>query len=380
MSDGWYGEEEVGSKRRRGDDFSDNDDNAPTGNTAIDGMIDDEINKIDFLRYESVSEVSILFRTTELRTMFERMSEYMNEGMQAKNALSRDDEEYHFVLNCSKMVMKMEVEKTKVHKFIRDHYARRFLELDMLCADAVTYAKLVKLISNDMNLAGIIDEMDELVPSQVSCAIIACASTTDGQALDEVQLTRVVEACDELIGIEEAKQALLEYIQMRMILICRNLCAFLGGGIASQMFALAGSMDALAALDPEDLINLGKNRASTTGFAIETTGFLINVDLIACQPPELRTKALRLVSQTVIDVARVDANRRAADESFGLKCREEVKRKMLSWTDPLVQETQAKNRWLANKLYERRNRKGAAERAEAGMARKFISRSIHAAF
>lgn len=307
----------------------------------------------DTLRYASVKDVSTLFRSARMRRVFTALGDYGGTEAPAKNTITPDDPEYAFVTECSAMAIKIEIEKSKVHKFIRDHYAVRFPELAMLVSDTFTYAKVVKVIGDSVaDLTRVIDELDELLPSQIAAAAIVAASTTQGRRLEDAELLAVLEACDEHVALEEAKQLLLEYIQTRMPLIAPNVSAFVGTGIASQLFALAGSMDALSKMDQQALMKLGATRQGGSTVATRTQGFLINVDLVSVHPPEMRAKAMRLVSQQVISLARIDANRRAADNGEGLRAREMAKVRMLRWADPTMVRA-----GFAHDTYERRVRK-----------------------
>lgn len=340
---------------------------------------DEDLNAGSMLRFGSVADVSKFFRG-ELVNVFNRLQQYGGETN--KNALTKDDPEYEFVQECSRHVLTIEVEKTKVHKFIRDHYSVRFPELATLAStDSYTYARVVKIIGNAVDdLAPCIEQLRELLPSQLLCAACACAATTPGRSLIESELSVILEGCEELIGLEEAKQLILEYIQGRTVLICPNLCAFLGTGIASQLLAIAGSITAISTMDSDDLAKLGSQNSTTSGVKIKSAGFLVNCDLVACHPPELRQKALRLVATRATNLARIDDNRRAADSSEGLRAREELKRKMVEWTDPLIQQVQSRLRGLANKTYERRTRRRAADKAAADRSRRAVNRSLAGKF
>jgi U4/U6 small nuclear ribonucleoprotein PRP31 len=310
----------------------------------------DEVDWGDMLRYRNVKEIATLLNSSKMLRLIRELAAYHDAP--PKNAIPKDDPEHSFICECSDMVLQLEVEKSKVFKFLRDHYSIRFPELVMFISDGVTYAKVVKVVRNELDLTEVIDELDELVPSQLTAVIIAAASTTMGRSLEVSEVAAVMGAADEMEALELAKQTLLEYIQHRIPLVCPNLCAFLGTGIVSQLFAVASSVTKLAAMDPADLAKLGSHRgASASGIPIKTVGFLMNSDLVATHPPQLRPKALRLVSSAAVTLARIDDNRRASDNSQGLKQREDVKRKMIMWTDPVGL------RGAANNTYERRTRR-----------------------
>ncbi|GET91752.1 trans-splicing factor, putative [Leishmania tarentolae] len=305
----------------------------------------------DALRYDSVTEVTKLLRSSYLSGMLRRLSDYEQTTGRGKNCIPYDDPEYQYVSDCSALVLRIEVEKSRVYVFLRAHYNMRFPELAMFFSDSVLYAKVIKIIQNSVDLSSVVGQLDELIPSQLLVVVVACASTTSGRDLSPEELSRVLEACEELENLEMAKQTFLEYIQCSMPLICPNLCVFLGTGITSQLFAICGSVAKLSIMDPVDLARLGSRRSNDSGIAIKTTGFLSNCDLVANLPPQLRPKALRLVSSVTLSLARIDANRRAPTNYEGVRERRLACNRMRAWLDPPVL------RGAGHNMYERRGRK-----------------------
>jgi len=302
----------------------------------------------DSLRVASVREVTTLLRTERMASALRQLEEYGSLGANAKNSITKDDPEHGFIVDCSNVVLQIDIEKSKVHKFVYDRYSPRFPELARIAGDGEQFISIVQLIENNVDdLSSIVGGLLEVVPSQLAAIIIAAASTTQGMTLPDEEMTVVKDACQEMKLLEDAKQMILEYIQLRIPLVAPNLCAFLGTGITSQLFALCGGVTKLTVLDAAEIAKLGSRRKDHSGIPIRTSGFLSSCDLVANQPPQLRAKALRLVANTVLNLARVDDNRRASDYSEGLKLREDVRLKMIQWTDPLL------HRGAANNTYDR---------------------------
>lgn len=332
----------------------------------------------DALRYKSVTEVAHLLRSSYLRHMFQRLSDYDQQNKVEENedeggatrrrpkiALVPEDPEYTYVSDCSKLVLRIEAEKSRVMIFLRAHYSIRFSELAMFISDFVLYAKVVSILKNSLDMEDVVEELSTLLPSQMLVVIISCASTTRGRELSTEELENVLEACQEMELLEMAKQTFLEYIQCSMPLVCPNLCALLDTGITSQLFAIAGSVSALAGMDSEDLIQLGSKRWSSevtggkgSAITVRASGFLSNADLIVHLPPTLRPKALRLLAGAVLRVARIDANRRAPSKDEGVRERRKCFSRIRQWLDPLV------IRGAGHVLYERRNRKRRRQNQE----------------
>uniref|UniRef100_A0A7S1Q872 Nop domain-containing protein n=1 Tax=Neobodo designis TaxID=312471 RepID=A0A7S1Q872_NEODS len=378
MSD-WFSAPTAGAS------FSDDEDDVRAANAGGDGTAAgtgadtdaSNLNAGSMLRFASVADVTGFFRGQELASVFTKLAQYGGDEAATKNAITKDDPEHEFLQECSKHVLTIEVEKSKVHKFIRDHYGVRFPELASLCSDSVVYAKIVKTIGNGVDdLTPHVEALRDLMPSQLVCAACACSATTAGRALAESELSTVLEACEEMVGLEDAKQLILHYIQTRTPLVCPNLSSFVGPAIASQLLAIAGSVTTLSTMDAQEIAALGSARGHASGFKIKSAGFLINVDLVACHPPELRQKALRMVAARAVTLARIDDNRRASDDTEGKRAREELKRRMLEWTDPLVQQVQSRLRGLSNKTYERRTRRRAVDKAQADRARRGVAKAM----
>ncbi|EPY37418.1 U4/U6 small nuclear ribonucleoprotein PRP31 [Angomonas deanei] len=289
----------------------------------------------DALLYDSVTQVTKLLRSSYLSDMFRKLSDF-HQVSSNKNAITPDDPEYSYVSECSALVLRIEAEKSRAAVFLRSHYAQRFPELIMFFSNTVAYAKVVSIIMNNMDFSNVIEELEPLIPSQMLVVIIACASTTLGRELEVVECERIQEACREIENLETAKQTFLEYIQCSMPLVCPNVCAFLGTAITSQIFAIVGSVNRIALLDPSDLVKLGSTRGVQSGIDVKTTGFLSNVDLVENLKPELRPKALRSISSSVVKLARIDTNKRAPTNEEGVKERQFVMKRIRRWLDPVV--------------------------------------------
>ena len=312
------------------------------------------------LGFTSVLDVCKFSSSHELAEVIREIQRYQTEednGGEPKNSIVKDDPEHKVLMDCAKAVWRLEGEKSLAHRFIVDHYSLRLPELAMLIpSDAVIYAKAVQLIGNAVDdLTPVIDALDALIPSQISSIVIAVCCTTRGVPLDAARLAAVLKACEHVAFVEGLKQIFLDYIQQRMPLVAPNVCAFLGAALTSQIFTMCESLERLSQMDQSELIELGSHRRDRAGVRVHTAGFLSNCDLVLIHPPEIRTKALRLVAPQVLELARVDDNRRAPDDSQGVKAREDVRMKMIRWSDPLLQ------RGAANNTYERLS-KGARER------------------
>eukprot|EP01062_Namystynia_karyoxenos_P073353 TRINITY_DN70155_c0_g1_i1.p1 TRINITY_DN70155_c0_g1~~TRINITY_DN70155_c0_g1_i1.p1 ORF type:complete len:528 (+),score=196.61 TRINITY_DN70155_c0_g1_i1:89-1672(+) len=301
---------------------------------AYDG---DEVNIMDdMLKYDDVKEVAKILRSERMHS---HLSEIEKAGERAAApAISTDDPEYALILDSNKIVGDIDRDIVKVYNFIKDHYALRFPELAQVIYDSVTYAKVVQCIGNAMDITTVTDRLSELVAPHTIMVIQTTGTTTKGRKLTEEELERVNEACEEIFGLEEAKQLILEYVQSRMNLLAPNLSAIVGTQIAAQIIGAAGGLADLAKRPANVIRTLGKRREALGGFSAKTqlfhTGFLLHCDIVKSQPEDQRRKVANLVAAKVTLAVRVDASRSTPDGSYGSYLREEVLKKIAKWREP----------------------------------------------
>eukprot|EP00667_Euglena_gracilis_P009090 EG_transcript_9231 len=296
---------------------------------------DEDMQLEDMLRYSSIKEVASLMRSEKLAKHLEKLeSVSMDEG-DARRGLS--PEEYDLIVESNSLVAEIETEIRKVHKFIKDHYNLKFPELESLILQPIDYAKVVKLLGNEMDSTNV--DLTAVIPPHTIMVVNVTNSTTAGRALEEDELTRVMEACDEMIELDEAKTTILEYVQSRMNVVAPNLSVLVGTAIASQLIGGAGGLHKLAKLPAGVIQVLGKARKALLGFASSTVifhgGFLLACDLVKKEADvKIRRRAVRLVAGKVALAARTDATSTSKNDAFGIQLREGIERKILKWKEP----------------------------------------------
>jgi len=296
---------------------------------------DEELQLEDMLRYSSVREVANLMRSTKLARHLEKLEGVSMEEGDAVRTLTAA--EYDLVVESNALVAEIETEIRKVHKFVKDHYSLKFPELESLILQPIDYARVVKLLGNEMDSTNV--DLTSVIPPHTVMVVNVTNSTTAGRRLEAEELGRVLEACDEMVELDEAKTTILEYVQSRMSAVAPNLSVLVGTAIAAQLIGAAGGLHKLSKLPAGIAQVLGKARRTLLGFSAATTvshgGFLLSCDLVRREPDvRIRRRAVRLLACKVALVARTDATSTTKDDSFGVKLRAEIERKLLKWKEP----------------------------------------------
>lgn len=146
-------------------------------------------------------------------------------------------------------------------KFIRDHYAPKFPELEQLVTDPPMYIRSVRALANSedptkVNLQGVL-------PPAIIMSVLVTATTTSGQQLPDSEWQAVGRACDLADRLEEARKKvcgrplvlcfiltmaaqIFMYVSSRMNILAPNLSAIVGTTTAAKLLGVAGGLSGLA--------------------------------------------------------------------------------------------------------------------------------------
>ncbi|CAJ0751578.1 5281_t:CDS:2, partial [Entrophospora sp. SA101] len=227
-----------------------------------------------------------------------------------------EDPEYELIVQANNITVDIDNEILVVHKFIRDHYAKKFPELESLVLNPYDYTRAVKAIGNEMDLTKI--DLRSILPSATVMVVTVTGSTTNGQQLTEEENTIVSDACDMVLELDSAKREILEYVDSRMTLIAPNLSAIVGSTTAAKILGQAGGLTALCKMPACNVMLIGTQKKLNTGFSNVTaprhTGYLYQSELIQRTPTDLRTKAQKIVAAKCTLAARMDRMHESSDE------------------------------------------------------------------
>lgn len=198
-----------------------------------------------------------------------------------------------------------------LHRRLREVYAARFPELESLVPGAVDYARAVRIIGNEQDVASL--PLGDVLPHTKVVGIAISATTTNGRPLPPRALSAVQAASDTLIELARCRQHIAAFIEARMRFLAPNVTALVGAEIAAQLVIAAGGLRQLSMLPANAVQLLGQGKlAGLSGFSsrayLPHTGYLYHTDLVQSLPPENRMKACRVLAGKVALAARVDAN------------------------------------------------------------------------
>jgi U4/U6 small nuclear ribonucleoprotein PRP31 len=235
-----------------------------------------------------------------------------------------------------------------VHKFVRDHYAIRFPELETLITNALDYAKAVAIIGNGPmkdvkelaqktdNMVGV--SLKSLLDGPTMMVVTVEATTSRGRAMSPKELQTVMEACEMVMSLDRAKKILTEYVQSRMNIFAPNLTVLIGSLTAAQLINTAGGLAGLAKTPACNLPVIGSKKQTQTGFAtnvgVRQQGYLFHSPIVQGIPNDLKRQAMRIVSAKVVLAARVDRVHSSPDGSSGAQLRQDCMDRLEKLMEP----------------------------------------------
>lgn len=99
--------------------------------------------------------------------------------------------------------------------------------------------------------------------------VAVSGSTSDGKPLAPEKLTKVIEACDMALSLDETKNKLLMYVETRMSFIAPNLTNICGSVVAAKIIGVAGGLTALSRMPACNVLVLGAAKKTLQGFSAQ---------------------------------------------------------------------------------------------------------------
>ncbi|KAF8076220.1 hypothetical protein FPV67DRAFT_1617815 [Lyophyllum atratum] len=238
--------------------------------------------------------------------------------------------EYNVIVQSNNLSVDVDNEILIVHKFIRDHYAPKFPELEQLVTDPTMFIRSVRVLGNHedptkVDLAGIL-------PPAVIMSVFVTATTTSGKPLTDSDWAAVERACDLADRLEEARKKIFMYVSSRMNVLAPNLSAIVGTTTAAKLLGVAGGLAGLAKMPSCNVHLLGAQKKIAAGFSSATqkrhTGFVFQSELVTQTPPEYQLKIQRTIGAKAVLTARMDLERQRRDGTYGEDLREKVEKQI----------------------------------------------------
>ncbi len=249
-----------------------------------------------------------------------------------------ENPEYHLVVTANNMSVEVDNEILLVHKFIRDHYAPRFPELEQLIADPWTYIAAVNAIGNADDLTRC--AFPNTLPAATILSITLTATATRGRKLNAGEWKTVQKAIEVATDLRTAREQIFAYVESRMAAVAPNLSAIVGTGIAAKLLGLAGGLQAFSRTPSCNIMLFGamkKTLANTHMSAASQqrhTGFIFQSPIVQSATPEDRRRAQRTVAAKCVLAARIDAGKSARDGSYGRKTFGDLQKRIDKMAEP----------------------------------------------
>ncbi|KAJ8595327.1 Nop domain-containing protein [Rhizopogon salebrosus TDB-379] len=300
------------------------------GMKPADELDADDVQQMDLGGIEDVGSIAKLEGSKRMSEILKEIEKYQANPStpEAMSLPAHLNPEYTLIVQANNLSVDVDNEILVVHKFIRDHYAAKFPELEQLVPDPTQYVRAVRVLANTedptkADLAGVL-------PPAVVMSVLITATTTSGQTLSDAQWAAVEKACDLADKLEEARKKIFMYVSSRMNVLAPNLSAIVGTTTAAKLLGVAGGLGPLAKMPSCNVHLLGAQKKIALGFSTFTqrrhTGFVFQSDLIQQTPPEYQLKVQRTVGAKSVLAARMDLERTRRDGSYGEELREKIEK------------------------------------------------------
>ncbi|KAG2043018.1 hypothetical protein BDR03DRAFT_931283 [Suillus americanus] len=300
------------------------------GMKPADELDAEDVQQMDLGGIEDVNSVAKLEGSKRMTDILKEIEKYQANPStpEAMSLPAHLNPEYTLIVQANNLSVDVDNEILVVHKFIRDHYAAKFPELEQLVPDPAQYVRAVRVLANTedptkADLAGVL-------PPAVVMSVLITATTTSGQTLTDAKWVAVEKACDLADKLEEARKRIFMYVSSRMNVLAPNLSAIVGTTTAAKLLGVAGGLGPLAKMPSCNVHLLGAQKKMTLGFSSYTqrrhTGFVFQSDLIQQTPAEYQLKVQRTVGAKSVLAARMDLERTRRDGSYGEELREKIEK------------------------------------------------------
>ncbi|CAO3654948.1 unnamed protein product [Mucor hiemalis] len=300
--------------------------------TGLQNVVDDDMEESSNENPNGIRNISKLLYSKQTQDVLKKIDYFIAENRNASQVVgpTEEDDEYKLIVQSNSMTADIDNEIQVVHKFIRDHYATKFPELETLVHNPLNYARTVKAIGNEMDVTKI--NLQSFLPSATVMVITVTASTTAGKPLSDSDWKLTEEACDMALDLDGARKKIMSYVESRMTVIAPNLSNVIGTSTAAKLLTAAGGLTAFCKIPACNVQVLGNSRKTNTGFSSahmeRHTGYIYYSDLVASAPQDLRRKLVKIISAKAVLAARIDASHQSPGGEPGQKMRDEIDSKI----------------------------------------------------
>ncbi|PAV20798.1 Nop domain-containing [Pyrrhoderma noxium] len=288
----------------------------------------EDVKQMELRNVEDVRKIAKLEGSKRMTDILKEIDHYTANpsSVQMMSQPPHLNPEYNLIVQANNLSVDVDNDILLVHKFIRDHYAPKFPELEQLVTDPSMFIRTVRALGNSEDPTKV--DLSGVLPPAVIMSVLVTATTTSGQNLSEGEWLTVQNACDLADRLEEARKKIFTYVSSRMNMLAPNLSAIVGTTVAAKLLGVAGGLSALAKMPACNVHLLGTQKKIAAGFSSVTqnrhTGFVFQSELIQQTPPEYRLKVQRTTGAKCVLAARMDLERMRRDGSYGAELREKI--------------------------------------------------------
>ncbi|KAL0949634.1 hypothetical protein HGRIS_009679 [Hohenbuehelia grisea] len=290
----------------------------------------DDVQQMELGGIEDVSKIAKLDGSKRMNDILQEIEKYQAKPStpEAMALPAHMNPEYNLIVQANNLSVDVDNEILLVHKFIRDHYAPKFPELEQLVTDAAMFIRSVRALGNCEDPTKV--DLTGILPPAVIMSVLVTATTTTGQQLSDAAWAAVERAALLADRLEEARKKIFMYVSSRMNVLAPNLSAIVGTTTAAKLLGVAGGLQGLAKMPACNVHLLGAQRKIAAGFSSATqkrhTGFVFQSDLVAQTPPEYQLKIQRTIGAKSVLAARMDLERQRRDGSYGDGLRDKIEK------------------------------------------------------
>ncbi|KAI9279569.1 hypothetical protein BY458DRAFT_584703 [Sporodiniella umbellata] len=288
---------------------------------------------------DSLKKMCKLLHSKQTQDVLKKIDYFKELNRSAANVIgpTEEDEEYTLMVQSNSITAEIDNEIQIVHKFIRDHYAPKFPELETLVHNPLEYARTVKTIGNEMDITKI--DLRPILPSATVMVITVTGSTTSGRPLTEEEWKSTEEACDMVSDLDSARKKIMSYVESRMSVIAPNLSHVVGTSTAAKLLTAAGGLVAFCKIPACNVQVLGNNKKTNIGFSSahmeKHAGYIYYSELVNSVPQDLRRKAVKIIAGKAALAARIDSSHKSPSGDEGRKIRDDIDLKLEKLQEPL---------------------------------------------
>lgn len=316
----------------------------PEGGTEPAQEMDvDDVKKMDLMDIHDVGSVAKLWSSRTLKDVMTKIKHF-TQNPSDDAGMSNESAEYRLIVQANNLAVEIDNEVMVVHKYIRDHYAPRFPNLERLLPNPYEYLRAVRLFGNTEQLSSVRGFENVLSSATAMIVTVEAATVSDDRMLSDLEWNRVDKAVSVAEELEDARKTILEYVESRMSLMAPNLSAIVGTRTAAKLMGVAGGLTGLSKMPSCNVHLLGAQKKNlATGFSTAHsthsqqklhTGFIYQCDLVRNTEEQFRMKAQRTIGAKCVLATRMDHSRQFLDGSYGLKLKEEIKIKLEKLAEP----------------------------------------------